>query len=117
MTISDTVGQIWRTSVLLQSARWTGRHLARLAAPALIASLPPAIVVGGLVNGQFALLSALPGPLVGWTVAMVVAHAVVLPATVLMAAGLMAAGLMAAGLMAAGLMAAGLMLNRSVSPS
>ncbi|MBE1593264.1 hypothetical protein ACFPOI_21600 [Nonomuraea angiospora] len=112
MTISDTVGHIWRTSVLLQSARWTGRHLARLAGPALIASLPAAIVVylaamplvgdaGGLVNGQFALLSALPGPLVGWTVAMgvvsMLAHAVVLPATVLMAAGLM--------------------LDRSVSPS
>ncbi|MGW4967909.1 hypothetical protein ACWEPL_62770, partial [Nonomuraea sp. NPDC004186] len=112
MTISDTFGRIWRTSVLLQSARWTGGHLARLAGPALIASLPPAIVVylaaiplvgdaGGLVNGQFALLSTLPGPLVGWTVAMAVvsmlAHAVVLPATVLMAAGLM--------------------LDRSVSPS
>ncbi|MFG1967319.1 hypothetical protein [Nonomuraea sp. NPDC049028] len=56
---------------------------------------------GGLVNGQFALLSALPGPLVGWTVAMgvvsMLAHAVVLPAAVLMAAGLM--------------------LDRSVSPS
>ncbi|MFI7223234.1 hypothetical protein ACIBO5_08420 [Nonomuraea angiospora] len=112
MTISDTVGHVWRTSVLLQSARWTVRHLARLAGPALIASLPAAIVVylaamplvgdaGGLVNGQFALLSALPGPLVGWTVAMgvvsMLAHAVVLPATVLMAAGLM--------------------LDRSVSPS
>ncbi|MGW4966207.1 hypothetical protein ACWEPL_54085 [Nonomuraea sp. NPDC004186] len=81
MTIPDTVGHIWRTSVLLQSTRWTVRHLARLAGPALIASLPAAIVVylaamplvgdaGGLVNGQFALLSALPGPLVGWTVAM-----------------------------------------------
>ncbi|WP_237109526.1 hypothetical protein [Nonomuraea sp. MG754425] len=46
-------------------------------------------------------MSALPGPLVGWTVAMVavsmLAHAVVLPATVLMAAGLI--------------------LGRSVSPS
>ncbi|MBB6546953.1 hypothetical protein [Nonomuraea rubra] len=48
---------------------------------------------GSLVNGQFALLSAPPVPLVGWTVAMVLismlTHAVVLPATVLMAASLM----------------------------
>ncbi|MCF6469403.1 hypothetical protein FAF44_13520 [Nonomuraea sp. MG754425] len=102
MTISDIVRHVRRTSVLLQSFRWTARQTVRLAAPALLVSLPVAVVVllaavplagdaGTLVNGEFALLTPLPGPSVGWTVALLVvwilSQAVVLPATVLMAAG------------------------------
>lgn len=102
--ISGTVRHIRRTNVLMESCGWTTRQFVRLATPALIVSLPLAMVlllaalplVGGagvLVDGEFVLATSFSGPLPVWVAVMLVgsalSQAVVLPATVIMAAGAM----------------------------
>ncbi|WP_433432766.1 hypothetical protein [Nonomuraea sp. CA-141351] len=103
MEIKDAVTHIRHTGVLWRGLWMVGRRPVRLAAPAVMAFVPLGVVLlvtvmpwlgdaGVVVNGEFVLFGAAPGPLWGWLAVALVLGVVVLalslPATVIVAAGL-----------------------------